>query len=72
MSTRTNGAALQARIQACLARGEVREAATAALQEYGPQIWRYVCSLVRDEEDARDVFRAFSEDLWRGLRGIVD
>lgn len=59
---------LQERIQACLSRGDLREAAAATLRGYGPQIWRYVCTLVPDEEDARDVFQAFSEDLWRGLR----
>lgn len=58
---------VEKRIEAHLSRGEVREAATAALGAYGPQIWRYVCTLVPGEDDARDVFQMFAEDLWRGL-----
>jgi RNA polymerase sigma-70 factor (ECF subfamily) len=58
---------VEARIEAHLSRGEMREAATLALREYGPQLWRYVCSLVPREEEARDVFQMFAEDLWRGL-----
>jgi RNA polymerase sigma-70 factor (ECF subfamily) len=58
---------VEARIEAHLSRGKMAEAATEALRAYGPQIWRYVCTLVPSEDDARDVFQTFAEDLWRGL-----
>jgi RNA polymerase sigma-70 factor, ECF subfamily len=57
----------ETRIRALVSDGALRDAATAAVETYGPSIWRYVCTLVEDEEDARDVFQTFAEDLWRGL-----
>jgi len=56
-----------ARIQAHLARGDTREAATAAIEEFGPAIWRYLNAMVKDGDDARDVFQLFAEDVLRGM-----
>lgn len=42
------------------------EAATVALQGLGPAVLGYLASL-HSEDDARDVFSVFAEDLWRGL-----
>jgi RNA polymerase sigma-70 factor (ECF subfamily) len=60
---------LERRIQEHLARGEIDEAATAALRGYGPAILGYLCTLL-PEDDARDVFSTFAENLWRGLGGF--
>lgn len=60
---------LDGRVQALLERGDLEGAATAALGDLGPAVFGYLCSLA-DEDDARDVFSIFSEDLWRGLPGF--
>ncbi len=59
----------EARIRALLESGDHAGAATAAIQEYGPQVLRYLRSLLRDEDDANDAFSVFAENVWRGLAG---
>lgn len=61
--------ALDDEVAALLERGAVDEAAAAALEGLGPAVLGYLGSL-HDEDDARDVFSAFAEDLWRGLPGF--
>ncbi len=53
-----------------LDRGDHAGAATAVVREYGPQLLGYLCSVLRSEADAGEVFSMFSEDLWRGLPGF--
>ena len=60
---------VDARIRALLESGDTAAAATAAIQEYGPPVLRYLRSLLRDEDDANDAFSAFAENVWRGLPG---
>lgn len=48
-------------------RGELAEAATAAIQGYGPELLGYLCALARDQDDANDVFSALCERMWRKL-----
>jgi RNA polymerase sigma-70 factor (ECF subfamily) len=47
--------------------GDPRGAATAAIRAYGPQILRYLRSVLNDEDDAREAFSQFAENLWRGI-----
>lgn len=54
-------------VQARLAEGDVRAAAESALRGLGPQVLRFLRSLLRDEEMAGDAFSMFAEDLWHGL-----
>lgn len=54
-------------IRAALARGEAREAATQAIRGLGPDVLRYLRSVLRDEGDAADAFSEWAERLWRGL-----
>ena len=61
---------LEERIVASLSRRDLDGAATEALQGYGPQILGYIRSVIRDPEDAAEVFSQFAEDLWRGLPGF--
>jgi RNA polymerase sigma-70 factor (ECF subfamily) len=56
-------------VAALLEQGAVDQAATAALEGLGPSVLGYLGSL-HEEDDARDVFSAFAEDLWRGLPGF--
>jgi RNA polymerase sigma-70 factor, ECF subfamily len=58
---------IERRIADALARGELREAATAAIEGYGAVIYAYVRAVLRDEQDASEAFGQWSEDLWRGI-----
>jgi RNA polymerase sigma-70 factor (ECF subfamily) len=58
---------VEPRIRELLAADDRPGAATAAIQEYGPQVLRYLRSLLRDEDDASDAFSIFAENVWRGL-----
>lgn len=42
-------------------------AATEALRALGPEIIRFLRSVLRDEEDAADAFSHFAENVWKGL-----
>jgi RNA polymerase sigma-70 factor (ECF subfamily) len=50
--------------------GDVKGAATEAIRGYGPQVLGYLTAVLKDADDARDVFSQFAEDLWRGLPGF--
>jgi RNA polymerase sigma-70 factor (ECF subfamily) len=58
---------VEARIRDLLAADDRPAAATAAIQEFGPPVLRYLRSLLRDEDDASDAFSVFAENVWRGL-----
>ena len=60
---------LDARARALLDRGEADEAASVALEALGPSILGFLGSQL-DEDEARDVFSVFAEDLWQGLPGF--
>jgi RNA polymerase sigma-70 factor (ECF subfamily) len=61
---------VEARCLEALDRGDQAGAATLVVREYGPQLLGYLCSILRSEADAGEVFSMFSEDLWRGLPGF--
>jgi RNA polymerase sigma-70 factor (ECF subfamily) len=61
---------LEPRLLALLDAGDLSGAATEALRGYGPQVLGYLTAVLRDEDDAHDVFSQFAEDLWRGLPGF--
>jgi len=61
---------LEPRILALLDAGDVSGSATEALRGYGPQVLGYLTAVLRDEDEAHDVFSQFAEDLWRGLPGF--
>ena len=50
-----------------LAASDPAAAATEALRGLGPQVLRYLRSILRDEQLAGDAFSEFAEHLWRGL-----
>ncbi len=60
---------LEDRIHALLAKGDRDGAATTALDGYGPGVFGYLSALL-PEDDARDAFSFFAEDLWRGFEGF--
>jgi len=57
------------RVAALLQAGEADGAATAVIETLGPAVLGYLASM-HDEDDARDVFQAWSNDVWRGLPGF--
>lgn len=61
---------VEARCLEALDRGDHAGAATVVVREYGPQLLGYLCSVLRSDADAGEVFSMFSEDLWRGLPGF--
>ncbi len=61
---------LEKRILALLDQGDLPGAATEALRGYGPQVLGYLNAVLRNEDDAHDVFSQFAEDLWKGLAGF--
>jgi len=58
---------LEHRIRRHHERGELKEAATAAIEGFGPEILGFLVAVVRDEQLAGEVFAQFCEDLWTGL-----
>jgi RNA polymerase sigma-70 factor (ECF subfamily) len=54
-------------VRALLAGGDAAGAATVAIRSYGPQVLRYLQSLLRADDDAKDAFSRFAETLWRSL-----
>jgi len=55
------------RIRSLLTEGRPEDAATVAIRTYGPQILRYLHSILGSDDDAREAFSQFAENLWRGL-----
>jgi RNA polymerase sigma-70 factor (ECF subfamily) len=60
-------AEVEVEVQALLSAGDLRGAATAAIQGFGPKVLGYLRSILRDDSDAADAFSTFAEDLWRGI-----
>jgi len=54
-------------IQALIAAGDHKEAASVAIRLMGPKVLGYLRSILRNEEDAGDAFSSWAEDLWLGL-----
>jgi RNA polymerase sigma-70 factor (ECF subfamily) len=62
--------ALEQELRALLAGGQLEAAATLALRRYGPELLGFLVALLRDHDDAADVFSQLCEDAWRGLAGF--
>jgi RNA polymerase sigma-70 factor (ECF subfamily) len=58
---------LERRIRIAHQSGDLRDAATLAIREYGPEVLGFLVAVLRDHEEAAEVFAQFCEDLWRGL-----
>jgi RNA polymerase sigma-70 factor, ECF subfamily len=57
----------EARVRELLAAGDLEGAATEAIRWLGPQVLRYLRSLLREEAAATEAFSQFAENLWKGL-----
>jgi len=54
-------------VQEALVAADMDGAATAAIRWLGPDVLRYLRSVLRDEDDAAEAFSRFAEGLWRGM-----
>jgi RNA polymerase sigma-70 factor (ECF subfamily) len=63
-------AALEARIRDAIDRGDIRDATTAAVRGYGPQIAGYLRAVLRSDDAAAEAFSLFCEFVWKGLPGF--
>jgi RNA polymerase sigma-70 factor (ECF subfamily) len=61
---------LEAAIRERFDRGDLRGAATLAVKEYGGEITGYLAAVLRDEEQAREVFADTLVELWKDLPGF--
>jgi RNA polymerase sigma-70 factor (ECF subfamily) len=58
---------VEEQIRSLLEGGQLHGAATKAIDEYGSELFGFLLSLLRDEQDASEVFSQTTEDLWLGL-----
>jgi RNA polymerase sigma-70 factor (ECF subfamily) len=58
---------LEGEIQSLRDAGRLRDAATKAVEGYGPEVLGFLVTLLRDENSANEVFSQTCEDLWKGL-----
>jgi RNA polymerase sigma-70 factor (ECF subfamily) len=58
---------LESRIRRQFERGEIKEAATAAVEGFGPEILGFLVAVIRDERLAGEAFSQFCQDLWTGM-----
>jgi RNA polymerase sigma-70 factor (ECF subfamily) len=58
---------LEREIRRPLEQRDYSTAATLAIRGFGPEIFGFLLAFHRDQEDAAEVFAAFSERLWRDL-----
>jgi RNA polymerase sigma-70 factor (ECF subfamily) len=55
------------RVRALVHGGDVATAVQAVVDGYGSEIYGVICTMVRNEADAADVFSIFTENMWRGF-----
>jgi RNA polymerase sigma-70 factor (ECF subfamily) len=58
---------IEALVQTRLQERDLPGAATAAIQDLGPSVVRYLRALLRDDEDVADTFSDWAESLWSGI-----
>ena len=58
---------LEAAIRERFDAGDLRAAATAAIEGYGGEVCGYLAAILRDDEQARDVFADTAVEVWRDL-----
>jgi RNA polymerase sigma-70 factor, ECF subfamily len=60
-------AELDARLRAAVASGDVDGATRLAIETYGPELVRFLVSVLRDQTDAAEVFAVVAEAIWRKI-----
>lgn len=67
MSERHGHVDLEAELARRLASRQLKEAASLAIEGYGPEVLNFLEAMLRDHADSGDAFAQACEDLWRGL-----
>ena len=58
---------VEPQIAALRAAGQLKEAATLAIEGYGPEVLSFLELMLRDRADSADAFSQACEDLWKSL-----
>jgi RNA polymerase sigma-70 factor (ECF subfamily) len=58
---------LEKRIGDLRKRGDLQGAVTCAIEGFGPEVFGFLATLLRDEQDASEVFSQACEDMWRSI-----
>jgi RNA polymerase sigma-70 factor (ECF subfamily) len=58
---------VESTVRELLAGGDSAGAASLAIRGYGPEVLRYLRTLLRADDDAKDAFSRFAETLWTSL-----
>ncbi len=58
---------VETKLHSLIRAGALDEAATKALEAYGPELYGFLVHLMGGEPAAAEVFSQTAEDLWRGL-----
>jgi RNA polymerase sigma-70 factor (ECF subfamily) len=61
------GRDVEALVRGACVESDFARGATLLIEAYGAELFRFVRSRCRDDDDAREVFAIWCEDLWRGL-----
>lgn len=61
---------VEAEIRRASTRGDVKTSVSVVLSAYGPEILGYLLAVLRDEQQAEDVYSDFAEDVVRGMSGF--
>lgn len=62
--------ALEAELRELFDAGDLSGAATLAVRGYGAEVCGYLAAVLRDDEQARDVFADTTAELWKDLPGF--
>jgi RNA polymerase sigma-70 factor, ECF subfamily len=54
-------------VRAALSKGDVSGATSVAIRSYGPELFGFVCAMLKDYDEASEVFSSVSERLWGTL-----
>ncbi len=61
---------VERKIRALCEAGDHDKATTLLVQSYGPEIFQFLLSRLRDDQASSEVFSQFTEDVWRGIAGF--
>lgn len=62
------GVEIEEQVARLRAQGQLKAAASLAIERYGPEVLSFLETMLRDHADASDAFAQACENLWKGLR----
>jgi len=58
---------VEQRVEDLRKNGDLHGAATCAVEGFGPEVFGFLITVLRDEQDASEVFSQACEDMWRSI-----